>query len=204
MIKIYGTGHTRWTKCIWMAREVGAEFEAVEVSYDQVGGHFGDAEFLKTQPFGLVPAMEHGDLKLFESQAIINYLGETHPEAQMIPEPGTAQKALYDQWVFFTVTTLETPLWSWFRHAILFGEEKKSKTEISRAYKELQSVLGKLDPLLEGVDYLVGDRFTAADITLCFNLNWASTFKFLDKHENLKRYLELHKQRKAYPSDLNG
>ena len=54
MIKIYGNGPTRWTKCVWTARELGIETEEVIVDFNN--GGFGDDSYKNIHPFSLVPS----------------------------------------------------------------------------------------------------------------------------------------------------
>ncbi|MDD4975300.1 MAG: glutathione S-transferase family protein [Bacteriovorax sp.] len=200
MIKLYGYGPTRWSKCIWMASELGITLEEENVQY--TGDGFGDENYRKIHPFGLVPALQDGDFTLFESQAIINYLGEKFPEKSLVPKSGTYERALYDQWTYFCTATLEFPLTSWFRHSFIFDEKTKNQVEIDRASEELKKQLIILNSVLENKSFLVGNRFTAADISMTYTLNWATGFGFLEGNNNLKNYTETHLKRDAFPKHL--
>ena len=202
MIKIYGKGPTRWLKCIWMARELGIHFEEVNVKFTPEAGGFGGEEYRRLNPFNAVPALEDGDFKLFESQAIMNYLGDKYPDKKLIPKAGTYERALYDQWTFFCVSSLEFSLWSWFRHSKLFSEDKKNEQEIDRSAQELETRLAILSKTMGHKEYLVGDTFTGADITMAYTLNWAGAYGFTEHYENLRAYAKHHVSRDAYPKHL--
>jgi glutathione S-transferase len=200
MIKLYGYGPTRWSKCVWTARELDIPFDEVIVPFS--GSGFGDENYRKLQPFGLVPALQEDEFTLYESQAIINYLAEKFPERALIPKSGTRERAQYDQWTYFCSSTLEFSLWSWFRHSYIFDEGTKSQVEIDRAAVELKKHLGILNSLFAEMQFLVDNRFTAADISMTYALNWAAGYGFLEGNNNLKSYVDAHKKRDAYPHHL--
>lgn len=197
-MKIYGYGRSRWVKCIWMLNELGIDYEEYTVKYKN--GKFGDEAYAKINPFNLVPALEDGDIKLFDSQAIVNYLGEKHPEHELIPKSGTKNRAMYDQWTFFCSSTLEGTLWNWFRHSFIFDD--KNQQEITRASLEVKKYFKKLNSIIKDNKYLIGNSFSAADISMAYLLHWAELGAFLKEHENLIKYKNIHIERDTFPHHL--
>ncbi|TNF29312.1 MAG: glutathione S-transferase family protein [Deltaproteobacteria bacterium] len=201
MVTLYEFPRTRSARCRWMLQELGVPFEARRVDL-RVGEHQG-AAYLAVNPNGKVPALVDGDLTLFESCAICLYLGDKHPESDLVPRPGTAERALHDQWLFFCATELEQPLWRIRRHTVLYPEDKRVPAEVPVARADFEDAARVLASHLDGRDHLVGDRFTAADIVATYTLWWASvTPGLLDGWPGLVAYLQRHLARPSCPEEL--
>jgi glutathione S-transferase len=195
---LYGSGTSRWVKCLWAARELALDVETCEINFSK--GDLLTEQFLALNPFAKAPALKDDDFTLFESQAIINYLAEKQPGKGFIPASGTRLRALYDQWCYFNVATLEPPLWQWFKNTYLYKD--KNESAAITAHRELEKVLSTLDNLMENKTFLVGDSFTFADLCIVYTLLWAKKYHFLAKTPNLLEYVNQHIQREHFPHEL--
>jgi glutathione S-transferase len=152
--------------------------------------------------------MEDGDFRLFESAVMCVYIASKNPEAGLVPTDGTRERALHDQWVSFVISDLDQPLGRITKHTFGYPEGKRSGADIELAREDFKSLALALEDRLPG-PYLVGDRFTVADIVLCYSLRW-STMKglmgedLLDGTPGLRAYLERHMQRPSFPAELYG
>src|SRR5579859_1786949 len=156
MIKLYGAGGSRWVKCYWTLRELEIPFEPVIISIPK--GDHRTPEFLAKNPFGRIPVLEEGDLRLRESSAICTYLAEKG----LLPKPGTTERALVSQWMSFAVADLEQPLWRTMRHRFLYPEATRIPRDIEVAHADFKALATTLERELRG-DHAVGGRFTLAD-----------------------------------------
>jgi glutathione S-transferase len=204
MIKLYGAGPSRWVKCYWTLRELDVPFEPVVVSFAK--GDTRTPEFLAKNPFGKVPVLEDGDLRLRESSAICTYLAERHPEKGLLPEPGTTSRAHVSQWMAFAVAELEQPLWRAMRHRLLYPEKTRIPGEIEVAFADFKALAATLESELRGA-YVVGGRFTLADLTLAYTLRWSRLERIigadlLAAFPRLIEYTERHTSRAAFPHEL--
>jgi glutathione S-transferase len=204
MIKLYGSGPSRWVKPYWMLRELGVPFEPVGVSIPK-GEHLTPAH-LERHPFGRIPVLEDGSFRLFESSAICSYLVDTHPDKQLAPPAGTRERALVDQWISFAVTELEQPLWRITKHRFIYPEASRNADDIALACADFKAVASTLEQRLKG-DHISGDRFSLADVTLSYTLRWARTERVLGvdllaPHPRLASYLEKHMTRQSFPREL--
>lgn len=170
MIQIYGFPFTRSTRATWALEEVGAEYQFIPVNL-ALGEH-KKPEFLKVNPGGKVPALVDGDLILTESAAICTYIGEKFPVSGLVPSD-IADRAHYFQWCFFAMSELETPLWTKAKHTQFLPEERRVPAVAETCDWEFLRAANTLAQHLEGREYVVGNRFTAADILLGGTLNWA-------------------------------
>jgi glutathione S-transferase len=198
MIELYGFGPSRWVKPYWMLRELGLEFNEHQVSLADLRS----PAMLAMNPFGKTPIMRDGDTVLFESTAILNYLGEKHAASGLLPKAGTRERALYDQWTSFCITELEQPLWRISKHTWILPETDRIPDDVKLARREFVQVTRALEAQIGDLEFIVGNRFTAADITMAWTLNWARHVHTIDETPNCLRYTKAITSRPAFPSHL--
>jgi glutathione S-transferase len=170
MIKIYGFPYTRSTRATWALEEAEAEYEFIPVNLAK--GHQNQPEFLMVNPGGKVPALVDNDFVLTESAAICTYIGERFPASGLVPS-GINDRAHYFQWCFFTMSELETPLWTMTKHTKILPKERRIPAVADSCIWEFQRAAAVLAKHLEDREFVVGEQFTAADILLGATLNWA-------------------------------
>ena len=200
--RLYEYGPTRSARCRWTLQELGLPFEAIEVDLPR-GEHRAEA-YHEINPFGRVPTLVHGDLVIFESAAICLYLADSHPDAGLTPIPGSAERALHDQWVFFCTNELEQPLWRIHRHTRIYPEEKRLPADVPAARHEFAVAAKIIQAALTSRQFLVGERLTVADILTGYTLNWSRWYGLLDEFPTLAAYVEQLSRRPAYPEVLRA
>ena len=141
----------------WALEEAGAPYEFVVMN--QEVGH--GEEHARRHPLGRVPVLESDDGLLFESAALCLHIADLHPEADLIPAVGTRERAEVYQWTLFAMTELET---SMIRVALARRAADADAT--AAAEKRATKVFDVLGTAIDGKSYLVGDRFTIADIVV--------------------------------------
>ncbi len=196
MLKIYGTVRSRAFRCLWTAEELELPYELVHVDF--AGGEHRKEPYLKLQPLGKVPTLVDGDFVLFESAAICTYLADSRPERGLVPEPRSAERALYDQWVSFVLTELEQPLWTLGKHTFALPEKLRVHQVVPVAREEFKRPAEVLARRLEGSEFLLGDRFSVADILAVHTLNWAKVADVPLEHDALVAYQKRHNARPAF------
>src|SRR5207253_1232227 len=101
-VKLYFNAFSRAVRARWMLEELGVPHEIVPFDFEKE-----DPEYLKIHPLGMVPAVVDDGKPLFESSAIVMHYADKYPEKKLAPALGTYERALYYQWIFFTMTHLE-------------------------------------------------------------------------------------------------
>jgi glutathione S-transferase len=157
-----------------MLQEAGLEYEVRPVQSRT--GETQTEEFRRLNPREKIPVLQHGDLVLAESAAIVSYLAGTFGvERGLIPRAGSRERALYDQWCFFVMTELDAhTLYVLRRHvdlAALYGEAPNA-VSAARAYFQKQVAVAGAE-LADGRSFLLGETFSGADILLGSCLDWA-------------------------------
>ena len=171
MLTLYHSAQSRSVRPRWMLEEIGAPYELRRL--DLQAGEQKRPEFLKINPNGAVPALVDGEVALFESAAICQYLADRFPEKRLAPAVGTPARGYYYQWIHFAACTLEPPLLTIFLHTVMKPEPERLPQLVEPARKELGAALGVLDRALTGRGFVVGDELTAADVMVGSTLAWA-------------------------------
>jgi glutathione S-transferase len=196
MLKIYGSVRSRTFRCLWTAEELELPYELVAVDFS--AGEHRQESYLKLQALGKVPALVDGELVLSESAAICTYLADKASEKGLVPEPRSADRARYDQWISFVLTELEQPLWTIGKHTFALPEAMQVPDVVEVAKKEFTRPAAVLAAAVSDREHLVGERFTVADIMAVHTLNWARVAKIPLGHDALEAYRERHVARPAF------
>jgi glutathione S-transferase len=186
-MKLYEFPPTRSIRPRWTLQELGIPFESVIV--DGRKGENRTPEFLKLNPAGKLPVLVDGELVLNESVAICLYLCAKHPQGGLLPAD-LATRTELDRWLWFTVTELEQPLWRMARHTFLYPPEKRSPADKALAAEDFAPMAAVVEEHLSGRQYVVGERFSVADIVLAYTLDWADTNQLLVALPSARAYLE--------------
>jgi len=176
-IKIYGSPQSRAFRAIWAARELGADYEVAD---------YKTPDFAKVNPNAKIPALQDGDVVLFESMAINLYLAQKFGKG--LWPSGAADQARVYQWSFWVMTEVEKPALTILMDA--FGMKKDAEgAEASK--KALEKPFDVLDKHLAGRDYLLGKDFTIADLNVAAVIGWAKAGKVdLSRWTNLSAWLD--------------
>ena len=193
-ITLYGTAMSRAARCLWALEETGLPYEHVKTV---MGRDTGKPEFLKINPNGRVPALVDGDVTLFESLAINTYLAKK-AGGPLAPKD-LAEDAAVQQWSLWAMTETEKPLLRALFHSLGIMGCPKDPAVVAECMAELERPFKVLDAHLAGRDWLLGDRFTIADLNVAAVLSWAKTGRLdLSRYPNLKRWLDACLDRSAY------
>ncbi len=189
-MQIYGYPGTRSLRALWAAEEVGAAYEFTVV--DLTRGEHRQAEFLSLNPAGKVPVLVEGDLVLSESAAICTYLGDRYPDAGLLPGRGAQapMRAQCHQWCCFVIGELEQPLWTLAKHTYVLPQPQRVSAVRDTARWEFGLAAQALARALADREYMVGDRFTVADLLIANTLSWARRAHLALNDDRLERYAD--------------
>lgn len=162
MITLYGSPKSSAGRCIWALEEAGVAYSLKEI--DMRAKEHKSAEFLKINPNGKVPAMVDGDLTLFESMAINNYVAEAYKKDLL--GNTAAEKGLVSQWSFWAISELQGPIIEVFIQKLFMPADKRDDKVIEHNMKVLPELFTVLNNSLLNKKYLVGNQFTLADINV--------------------------------------
>ncbi len=209
MLTIYGVYRSRASRPLWLLAELGLPFHHVPViqAYRLADAGAPDAplntaspDFLAVNPLGQIPCMDAEGLVLTESLAITLYIARNH--GGDFGPTSAPEGALMTQWALFAATAIEGPALE-----ILFIQQdggeatREGQAGLAIAAQKLRRPLKRLEDHLADRDYLVGDRFTVADINTAECLRYAQGHTaLLDEFPRVKAWLERCQSRPGFQS----
>lgn len=198
MVTLYGAPNTRTVRVLWALQELALPYEYVVI--DLFNGEGQSPEFLKLNPNGKVPALIDEGRVLLETGAICSYLADSvsNQSPALIPEAGSYQRAIYQQWCDFQLSELEVPAWMLTKNKRLYPKESKLNDLAEAMGWEARRAERVLSKGLEGQSYILGDHFSIVDIHMTISLVWNMSAGFPLQHENVKAYLQRCMARPAY------
>jgi len=156
MIKIYHAPRSRSSRILWLAEELGVRYEVelVPIKRGDGTGEPAPESYRAIHPHLKVPAIEHEGWIVFESAAIVLYLTDTFQRIKMGPSVGEWDRAPYVSWLFYYASTVEPAITAQF-----------AKIEgAANAFVPWADVEKRIADTLTKTPYIMGDRFTGADI----------------------------------------
>lgn len=172
----------------WMLEEIGAEYKTEIIEY---GAPMKTPEYLKINPMGKVPAIEHGGTVVTETAAICAYLADAFPEANLAPPIN--RRGAYYRWFFFAAGPIESAV----TNASMGFELPEDKKGMA-GYGSLEMVTDTLESILSQTDYIAGAEFTAADIYLGSHLGWGMKFGTIKPRPVFEQYFKRISARPAW------
>ena len=194
MMRLYHREHAgRPIRVAWMLEELGEPYEITTMTREEGKGE----EHRARHPLGRVPVLEDGGGFVFESAAICLHLADLYPDAGLAPPPGTHERALLYQWTIFAPAELEPPL----LEAAMQAQRDPDRAATAR--RRFDDAAGAVSSALDGSDYLVGGRFTVADVLVGSTVAFSERIGFADElPAHLRDYLARLAKRPAYQRAL--
>ncbi len=162
-LRIYGIARTRAFRALWIAEEVGLDYEHLPIEIGDAGARA--PEFLRLNPNGRLPFIDDNGFVLFESLAITLYLAKKHSNGKLYP--GTLEgEARAWQWSLWAVTEVDRGVNIWSLHAVRLPPAERDADKRNEALKVLAPPFKVLDAAVAKQDYLLGSEFTVADLNV--------------------------------------
>ena len=150
-----------------------------------------DPAYLAINPMGKVPAIKHGDVLVTEQVAIFIYLPDAFPQAGLAPPIGDPLRGPYLRWLVY--------YGSCFEPAVV---DKAMKREPAmprmNPYGDFDTMLKTLLDQLRKGPYILGDRFSAADVLWGTALTWTTSFNLVPSGPEIRDYLARWQARPSF------
>ena len=187
-MRLYHINPSRSTRVLWMLEEIGAPYDlTVLSSWDERETD----DFKKLHPLGRVPVIEEEGGPVFESGAICLHLADLHPEAGLIGPLDSHERALAYQWAFFAMTEIES------RGGEVRANRETNPEVAAAAAEGWQTAAKAVEQELGSNDFIVGDRFSVADLLLGAVLSAGKRLELLVGMPALEAYVERLEARPA-------
>ncbi|HLH93962.1 MAG TPA: glutathione S-transferase family protein [Xanthobacteraceae bacterium] len=162
-LRIYGIARTRAFRALWVAKEIGLDYEHVPIEIGDAGAC--KAEYLAVNPNGRLPAIEDDGFVLWESLAITLYLAKKHSSGRLYPLD-LRDEAKCWQWSLWALNEVDRGVNIWSLHAIRLPPADRDPQKLAEALKVIAKPFAVLDEAFADRPYLLGNEFTVADLNV--------------------------------------
>jgi glutathione S-transferase len=173
----------------WMLEEAGAPYRMELVSFDK--GEHKKANFLAVNPMGKLPALVHRGTAVTETGAICAYLADAFPAAGLAPAPSAPERGTYYRWMFFASGCVEPALID------RMTARPASPRPTANGYGCYEDTVSTLEKALTPGPYILGDRFSAADVYIGSQIRFGMMMKSLEPKPVFESYVSRLEQRPA-------
>jgi glutathione S-transferase len=196
MLKIWGRmSSINVKKVVWTAQEL-----ALDIQRTEAGGLFGvvkTPEYMALNPNSLVPVIEDGDYVLWESNVIVRYLCAQHSPGDMYP---TDLRERFDaeRWMDWQQTTLNPASRPGFWQLVRTPPEQRNAAVIAESNAVVEALMAVLDAHLAQRSFMVGERFTVADIPIACEIHrWFGLPQQRQSRPHVERWYDSMRARQA-------
>lgn len=164
----------------WMMEEVGQPYRAEILGFD---ASMKSADYKALNPMGKVPTLVHGETVVTECAAICAYMADAFPQAGLAPEASSRLRGPYYRWMFFAAGPVEAAVSN-----KAFGLEVPPDRTRAIGYGTYADVMDTLEYALTRSEFVVGDRFSAADVYVGSQVLWGLQFGTIEKRPAFEAY----------------
>jgi len=173
--------HSRASVALGLMEEMDVphELQVLNLSQKQQRGD----KYLAVNPMGKVPAILHNGALITEQPAVFTYLADLFPEKNLAPPIGDPLRGPYLRWMFF--------YGSCFEPAVVDRSAQRTPLDPSTCpYSDFDTMFNTLETQLKKGPWLLGDRFTVADVLWGSSLAWTLGFKLVPDTAVVRSYME--------------
>ena len=200
MLKLHFAPNSRAGRIVWLLEELGLPYDINKMAFHP--SDLKSDEHRARHPLGRVPVLDDGDISIYESGAIVEYVLERHKNGGLKPAVDDERWPMYQQWFHYCEGMVMPPVNTIVVQTVLLPPDRRDETALGQAQRLLTKALAPVDEQLAGKDYLIGD-FSGADIMLghaCFMSNRLGCVG--DDMPNLKAYVGRVESRPAFQTAI--
>ncbi|GLQ50791.1 glutathione S-transferase family protein [Dyella flava] len=164
-----------------LLEELSADYELHLLDFKK--GEQRQPAYLAINPMGKVPAILHRDVLVAEQPAVFLYLAELYPEARLAPLIGDPRRGPYLRWLVYYGSSFEPAV-------VDRSQKREPAPPMTSPYGTWDDVLNTIHAQLARGPYLLGDRFTAADVLWGIALHWTTLFNLVPETPDIRAYIE--------------
>ena len=187
-LTFFHSPQTRSGGVLVLLEELGAPYTLQLLNMKK--GEQREAAYLAINPMGKVPAILHGDALVTEQVAVYLYLADLFPQAGLTPAIGDPLRGPFLRWLAFYGSSFEP--------ALVDKSQGHAPSPSMAPYGDYDTMLKTLVDQLGRGPYILGERFTAADVLWGTALNWTTMFKLVPELPVIKAYIERVNARPAF------
>lgn len=180
-VTFYHAPQSRSGSTLFLMEELGASYDLHVLNLKK--NEQREPAYLAVNPMGKVPAIVHGDSLVTEQPAIFIYMADLYPESGLAPALGDPLRGPYLRWMVFYAACFEP--------ALMDKSMKNPPAPPSTCpYGDYDTVMRTITDQLKRGPYLLGERFSAADVLWANALDWTTMFQLVEKTPEIAAYIE--------------
>ena len=197
MITLYHAPNSRSVRVYATLEELGLQYEVKQLKFPE---DVRSDAYRKINPLARVPALADGEMSLFESGAIIQYLLARYGNGRLEPSVDSADFPVYLQWFHCAEATFLPPVSDLIQHTMVLPEDERVPGVIPWSQKRIRANLDVLETAVSGGEFLAGSAFSAADIMMAYTLHLVKLVQLFDAddHPNIGAWLSKIESRPAW------
>ena len=201
MLKLHFAPNSRAGRIVWLLEELGLDYDLNAMAFHPKD--LKSDEHRKRHPLGRIPVLEDGDVSIFESGAIVEYVMARYGDGGLKPAVDAPEFPEYLQWFHYCEGMVMPPINTIMVHSVLLPPERRDQTALEQAQRLLGRAVAPVNEALAGREYLVG-AFTAADIMLGHSIFMANRLgQVADEMGNVKEYIGRIEARPAFQKAIS-
>ncbi len=202
MLKLHFAPNSRAGRIVWLLEELDLPYDLNRMDFHPKD--LKSDEHRARHPLGRVPVLDDGDISIFESGAIVEYILERHKNGGLKPGVDSPLFPEYLQWFHYCEGMVMPPVNTIVVQTILLPPERQDETALKQAQKLLTRALAPVEEALAGREYLIGD-FSAADVMLGHSMFMSNRLGCVtDDMTNIKGYVERIEARPAFQKAMSS
>jgi glutathione S-transferase len=179
-VTLFHSPQSRSAGALILLEELGADYELHVLNLKK--GEQRQASYLAVNPMGKVPAILHNGALVTEQGAVYAYLADLYPEAGITPAIGDPLRGPYLRWLFYYGSSFEPAL-------VDRSLKREPAPAATSPYGDYETMLKTLSDQLAAGPFLLGERFTAADVLWGTALRWTTMFKLVPETPVITGYV---------------
>jgi glutathione S-transferase len=189
----FAQGVVRDLRARWALEEAGLDYKVRLLDQDR------PPEYLLEQPFDQVPILRDGELQIFESGAIVQYIGE---KSEVLLPSDTRQRFRAIQWTYAALNSVEPALFNLVLIDVFYAGEEWAKLRRAGAEDFVRLKLKRVSDWLGDKEWLEGERFTIGDLIMVTSLRFLRHTDIVADFPNLAAYVKRGEARPAFQRAL--
>lgn len=202
MLTLHFAPNSRAGRIVWLLEELGLEYNLNRMDFSPKD--LKSDEHRARHPLGRVPVLDDGDVRLWESGAIVEYIIARHTDGALKPAPESPDFPAYLQWFHYCEGMVMPPINTIVVQTLLLPPERRNAEALGQAQRLLTRALAPVDDHLAGKEYLIGS-FSGADVMLghaCFMSNRLGCVP--DDSGHLRQYIDRIAARPAFQKAMSA
>ena len=201
MLTLHYCSNSRAQRILWLLEELKLQYNLNIIKFHP--SELKSDEHRKRHPLGRVPVLEDGEIIIYESGAIVEYIIARHSNGELKPKETDEHFPDYLQWFHYCEGMIMPPMNTIVVHTLILPEERRNEEVLRQAKNLLTKALLPVNQLLEKNKYLI-DKFSGVDFMLGHSLYMSNKLKCVsDEMINIKNYLNLISEREAFQKAIN-